>query len=210
MFHPQWAGPGQCWTEEKIEISFRPPIYVFEEKSVNCTEKHQAVCEEGQMHPLGVETCVHFELAPFQAESFDQAQKYCQSISFPTWPYWTRVGDLPFFRSESELYQFNKQANLTDYREQLLGLFRDPTEESRWEAYYGDMEIEVEVFSWGPGQPNPGVNNTCVMTRNADPYTWNNVPCDFPEGISFSCRIDWEEPAGYGYIPPVLPDPPAA
>jgi hypothetical protein len=203
-FKPEWAKPGECWIEAETEAIGEP----FIETAVDCWEENQAICKKGQILPE-LQTCLDFKLAPFEAKSQDEAQGYCESIDNPG-PIWFPIANLPFFSSQDELDHFNERANLTVYREQLLGLGRAPDFPSGWGAINGALFIETDVFAWAPDQPNDGVDNNCVTTRNADPYTWENVPCDFPAGIPFSCRIHWEQFVDTECIFPALPDPPAA
>ena len=202
-FQPEWAKPGECWIEAESEAIGVPPPFI--ERAVDCWEENRAICKKGQILPE-LQTCLDFQLAPFEAKSYDEAEEYCESIeprsSYP-------IGNLPFFFSQDELDLFNQEANLTEFREQLLGLVREDFL-SGWGAINHTELTEVDVFAWGPDQPNDGEDNDCVMTRDADPLTWENVPCDFPAGIPFSCRIEWEQFVGTECIAPALPAPPAA
>jgi hypothetical protein len=193
-FQPEWAAPDECWIEEEIDD------IGFEERPVDCWQEHQAICKKGQnfLSFGGTQTCVDFKLAPLEAKSYDEAQEYCESI--PT-------GTLSFFFSQDELDQFN---NGSGGRKQLLGLVRSPEFPSGWGAIEDKEITEVDVFAWGPGQPTSEADNNCVKTRDEDALTWENVPCDFPDGIQFSCRIESEQFADNECIASALPDPPAA
>lgn len=201
-FKPEWAKPGECWIEAETEAIGEP----FIETAVDCWEEHQAICKKGQTLP-DLQTCLDFQLADFQTTSYDEAEAYCESIEPRSMH---PIGNLPFFFSQEELDLFNVQTDTTFYREQLLGLVRAPEFGSGWGAINHTELTEVNFLAWGPGQPNDGEDNNCVMTRDADPSTWENVPCDFEAGIQFSCRIQWEQFAGTECIAPALPEQPEA
>jgi len=47
-FEPGWAEQGECWVEEEI---LNLPWILFVEDTVDCSDKHQAICKMGQIPP---------------------------------------------------------------------------------------------------------------------------------------------------------------